>query len=340
MANFTALLLRLSSAATLCAAVVSMACAATTQTGTSPSATERRASQERGAPRTKPTPLPLEGAQLWSSPDGGSTWLRVQSIAGSPSKLIIGRVNGQQTAFVTVVDTDHLGVWESDDGSRWTHTADLPQAAGNWSRGLAVDAVHGRLLIATTTGLWSLSLTGGTARRMSVTGQVTDVVVDPSGSAHALSVGADGAFAQFSQVAGDTWRTQSVAADHLALINGEPYALSLDVPTGSGMVGASSVDGAGSHLLRTAVDGIWRSASGGAHWIRSSVPGNPDFVRVATAPGFASSGVALAAVFRGPLWKTADFGATWQSLAGPSGEPWGLGFMTDSIIIAIEAPSH
>ena len=340
MANFTALRWRLSSGATICAAVVSTACAVTAPGGASPSATERGVAQEQAAPHTKANPSPVKGAQLWSSPDGGSTWLRVQTVAGSPSKLAIGRVNGQLTAFVTAVEADHLGVWESRDGSRWTHTGDLPQVAGNWSRGLAVDAFHRRLLIASTTGLWSLSLSDGTARRMSVTGQVTDVVVDRDGSAHALSVGADGAFTQFSQVAGDTWQTQSVAADHLTLINGEPYAFSLNVPSGSGLVGASSVDGAGSHLLRTAVDGIWRSASGGARWVRSVVPGNPEFVRVATTPSFASSGVALAAVFRGSLWRTADFGATWQPLAGPSGEPGGLAFMTDSIIIAIETASH
>ena len=340
MANFSALRWRLLSAATICSALVSTACAVTAPSGAIPSAPARADAQGQVAPRTKPTPAPVKGAQLWSSPDGGSTWLRGQSIVGSPSKLATGRVNGQLMAFVTAVSADHLSVWESQDGSRWTHTADLPQAAGNWSRGFAVDAVHGRLLIASTTGLWSLSLTDGTVRRMSVTGQVTDVVVDRDGSAHALSVGADGSFRQFNEVAVDAWQTQSVAADHLAVINGEPYAFSLNVPSGGGMVGASSVDGADSHLLRAAVDGIWRSASGGAHWVRSAVPGNPVFVRVAAAPSFASSGVALAAVFRGPLWRTADFGATWQSLAGPSGEPGGLAFMTDSIIIAIEAASH
>lgn len=283
----------------------------------------------------------FEGSVLWTSGDGGVTWTVAAGMIGAPLRVASAKPGiGGVAAFAVTVDRAHLRLWVSNDGQAWQALGELPAAAGDWVRSMAWSGSTGKvtLLLATPTGLWRYGIADGAVTAEEIDGQVTGLSTADDGIEYAVAVQRAGEGGRLYARVDDRWSPAGgLPADRLAALDGRVVPFGQGAGHPSGLPAANSVAGTGPRLLAAGgASSLRYSSDGGASWKAAMGVGAADVVQVATAPAFSDSGVALAGSFRGPVFRSSDYGATWAKVAGPEGEVGALVFVSDSIALCVE----
>jgi hypothetical protein len=280
--------------------------------------------------------LSTVGGSAWFSADGGEIWQLSTGFVGAPIRLAAGTTGGLSTLYMASVVIEHIHVSASRDGMGWATVADLPPESGASVRSISVNTATGSLLLSTPTGLWSLSLSSGEAKKESLEGQVTDVASAPDGSDHALVVVQPGMPQQHYVRSGGGWSALAGrTGEHLAVIDGAVREFGQNYGSPGGLPMGTSVAGQGQFLVAATAYRLLHSSDSGATWLSSEL-GGEWAVLVALSPAFVQDGIALAAALRGAVWRSTDHGATWHKTPGPQGEPGALVFLDGTTAICIE----
>lgn len=274
--------------------------------------------------------LVIQGGGVSVSRDAGQTW------HGSPLSGFVSGIAGDDAAgghtgpaYAAAWSGDSLGLWRTaDEGLSWARVAVLPASAGDVAHALAVGPVDGGLsvVVSTNGGLWSFDIASGTTTELQSPGLVLDLRFDRSGELHATAMrprDPDSARHYIRvgsaawQLAGEGRATRLGPGASVAAIDGTG-----DVP---GVPRWLAFDDNGQRGLRVTEAGAEMSSDGGRTW-QVALPGAVS--SVAIAPGFAESGVALAALFPDVIMRSGDGGATWKATGAFSSRAGGEVFFT------------
>lgn len=235
---------------------------------------------------------------IWRSLDGGVTWRMTNSWDMTEGRDVAVDPNAPDHVYLALPD----GVAVSTDrGQTWSRRENGLPDRGKYTQAILVDrTTAGRVLAGCEKGVFLTENAGGVWRCvLPTTTTVNDLEQSPHDPLTWLAV-TDSHGAWRSTDGGRQWSRLSGLPIESAI-----YNVAFD-PNDAGRLAIASW-----------TDGIWTSEDGGSTWINrdAGLPANPRVYRVGIDP---NRGRLYASVFKEALYRSDDFGRTWQTdeLAG------------------------